>query len=92
MPHLFFQRYNEYRYYNFANPADNSFAARAFSQLVWKSSVKLGAAIATYRDGDQIKSIIVARYQPAGNTGDDSQNVMQRKANCKLLYSIEFRL
>ena len=46
------------------------------SKVVWKNSQKLGMAIAKiYRNG-MYRYVGVARYNPAGNSGDYSGNVL----------------
>lgn len=56
--------YTESVYYNFSNPSYSSSTER-FTQIIWKNSQKLGAAIA-YNRGRSL-AIAVAQYVPPGN-------------------------
>ena len=38
-----------------------------FTQVVWQSTAALGVAVATYKDGDWNKVVVVANYSPGGN-------------------------
>ena len=59
--------YNEIKQYNYQNPGYDSVTGH-FSQVVWDTSKKLGVGIAYLKN--KKKTIIVARYTPAGNSGD----------------------
>lgn len=64
-------RYDEIKDYDFKNPGFSQVTGH-FTQVIWKSSTKLGAAFA--RSGNQI--IVVAHYAPAGNViGQFRENV-----------------
>ena len=80
---IYFYRYNEYKNYSYDNPLGGSIGTIGdFTQLVWKSSQKLGVGVATYRKDGNFITIIVARYSPAGNVGDNDaykKNVLKRK-------------
>jgi len=73
--------YNERKYYNYENPIDGSSGTIGhFTQLVWKSSQKVGVGIASKITGDYTRTVIVARYSPPGNvhtTAEYKANVMQ---------------
>ncbi|MFC4374240.1 CAP family protein [Nocardia halotolerans] len=63
--------YDEIKYYDFNNPGF-SMATGHFTQLVWKSSTRLGIGYAS--DGGT--SVVVALYNPPGNVqGQYPQNV-----------------
>jgi glioma pathogenesis-related protein 2 len=65
--------YDEIKDYNFNRPGF-SMSTGHFTQVVWKSTTKLGMGIG-FADGGR-KVIVVAQYGPAGNMmGDFPQNV-----------------
>ena len=74
-------RYSERKYYNYENPIYGSSGVIGhFTQLVWKSSQKVGVGIASKITGGNTKTVIVARYSPPGNihtTEEYKANVMQ---------------
>ena len=76
-------RYKEIESYDYNSPSYSD-ATGHFTQVVWKSTTKVGAGIATYNDGNNVATYIVARYKPAGNViGAFEANVMARKAEGK---------
>ena len=79
---IYLPRYNEYKNYNYSDPLHGSTGVIGhFTQLLWKSSVKLGVGVATYQEGGYTYTRIVARYSPAGNlqlTEAYKDNVKQR--------------
>lgn len=46
--------------------------ARPFTQIIWKSTQKLGIGKADFKKGDLHCTVIVARYTPQGNLGDEA--------------------
>ena len=56
------QWYSEYKYYNYSNPGFSQKTGH-FTQVVWKSSNKIGFGIA--KNGS--RTVVVADYYPAGN-------------------------
>ncbi|UJR16771.1 hypothetical protein I4U23_003671 [Adineta vaga] len=65
--------YDEIKYYNFNRPGFSS-ATGHFTQVVWKSSTKLGMGVAFGNGGQRV--VVVAQYGPAGNMmGAFPQNV-----------------
>ncbi|KAL9977239.1 hypothetical protein ACROYT_G014621 [Oculina patagonica] len=69
------QWYDEIEYYNYKNPVF-SMNTGHFTQVVWKSTTKLGCGVAT-KSG---KTYVVARYYPPGNYNNQyRQNVMREK-------------
>jgi len=73
--------YDERKHYNYENPNYGSnYTIGHFTQLVWKSSQKVGVGIASKTTGGNTRTVIVARYSPAGNvqiTEEYKANVMQ---------------
>ena len=66
--------YDEVLFYNARNPLNPS--TRHFTQLVWKSTTRLGVGVYTVRRGYETDSVIVALYSPPGNMiGAFAQNV-----------------
>lgn len=56
--------YGEIASYNFSNP-QYSESTGHFTQMVWRSTHKMGVGVALSRDGREV--YIVANYYPAGN-------------------------
>ena len=70
-----YHRYAEIKKYDWKNPGYQRGVGH-FTQMVWKSSTKLGVGIA-FNERSK-KTYIVARYSPAGNfLGRFSENVMR---------------
>ena len=68
-------RYNEIKDYNF-NRGGYQSGTGHFTQLVWKGSTRLGAAVV--QRGNIV--VVVARYAPAGNfMGRFGENVFRQK-------------
>jgi glioma pathogenesis-related protein 2 len=66
--------YQENIYYNYSNPGFNTKTGH-FTQVVWKSSKKIGFGIA--RNGTKV--VVVADYFPAGNVNNQfRQNVFPK--------------
>ena len=63
--------------YNYANP-NNSPANSHFTQLVWKSSTRIGLGLSMSKFNDQFNAFFcVAQYTSAGNVLNSfSQNVL----------------
>lgn len=63
--------YGEVSDYPFWNPPNSIFDTEAqighFTQVVWKSTKKLGVGIASVKHGFWTTTYIVARYSPPGN-------------------------
>ena len=79
----FYSRYKEIKSYDYNNPSYSG-ATGHFTQVVWKSTTKVGAGIATYNEGNNVVTYIVARYEPAGNViGAFEANVITRKSDGK---------
>ncbi|XP_020917049.1 Golgi-associated plant pathogenesis-related protein 1 [Exaiptasia diaphana] len=72
--------YDEIKDYDYQNPGFSSKTGH-FTQVVWKSSTKLGVGKATADDGGGYKkTYIVAQYTPAGNSGAYAANVLPKNA------------
>lgn len=71
--------YNEYQYYSYSNPRF-SMSTGHFTQLVWKSTTKVGcASISCNGSHGTPGQYVVCEYSPAGNLiapGYFSQNVL----------------
>lgn len=68
------QWYNEISNYNFSDPKKSKSPVGHFTQVVWKGSTQMGAAMATSASG---WNFVVARYRAAGNMrGAEKMNVM----------------
>ncbi|CAF4590501.1 unnamed protein product [Rotaria sp. Silwood1] len=66
--------YNEIKYYNF-NSGSSSMPTGDFTQLVWKSTTRLGVGIAYSNGGRPV--YVVAHYSPPGNyMGQYTANVL----------------
>lgn len=66
--------YNEINNYNFADPKMSKTPVGHFTQVVWKGSRQIGAAMATSATGWHF---VVARYRPGGNMrGAEKSNVL----------------
>ena len=58
----------EYKVYSYDHPLDGSTGVIGhFTQIVWKSSLKVGVGIGTATKDGKTVTYIVARYSPAGN-------------------------
>ncbi|KAL9981246.1 hypothetical protein ACROYT_G009921 [Oculina patagonica] len=67
--------YDEIKYYNYNNPGF-SMKTGHFTQVVWRSTTKLGCGVKSNNG----KTYVVARYYPPGNYNNQyRQNVMWRK-------------
>ena len=68
---------------NYEYPTGTSLNGQAighFTQVVWKSSTKLGCGTAHKTEGKMITAYVVCQYAPAGNVrGRYTTNVMPRK-------------
>ena len=58
--------YNEMKYYNFLTPVQQTGTSN-FTQIVWKSTKKMGCGAAEREDGSGYK--VVCHYLPRGNIG-----------------------
>ncbi|XP_015768451.1 PREDICTED: venom allergen 3-like [Acropora digitifera] len=70
--------YDEVKYYDFNKPGFSSRTGH-FTQVVWKSTKRIGAAYATRKDGS---FVVVIRYSPPGNYKGEDQfrnNVLPAK-------------
>ncbi|XP_067038078.1 Golgi-associated plant pathogenesis-related protein 1-like [Acropora muricata] len=70
--------YDEVKYYDFNKPGFSSRTGH-FTQVVWKSTKRIGAAYATRKDGF---FVVVIRYSPPGNYKGEDQfrnNVLPAK-------------
>ena len=75
-----FERYDEYKYYNYSNPIFTSSAGH-FTQLVWKDTTKLGCArCGGYSSlSNYWETYVVCNYKVRGNfAGQFTQNVLPR--------------
>ena len=76
----FLVRYSQLceRGYNFDEETkDNTFTSD-FTQLVWKSTTKLGVGMTTTTRNHMLYTIVVARYEVAGNeAGKYKKNVLE---------------
>ena len=76
----FLVRYSQLceRGYNFDDETkDNTFTSD-FTQLVWKSTTKLGVGMTTTTRNHMLCTIVVARYEVAGNeAGKYKKNVLE---------------
>lgn len=69
--------YEENREHNYGIEPRGSFKAGQFTQMIWKSTKKLGVGLAKTRRG---KVLVVCNYHPRGNTvGQFLSNVMRPK-------------
>ncbi len=69
--------YNEIKKYNFNNPGFSG-ATGHFTQVVWKSTTRLGCGIASGRFQGFNGRYVVCRYTPPGNyLGQFPQNVLR---------------
>ena len=69
--------YDEIKNYNFSDPKQSKSPHGHFTQVVWKGSTQMGAAMATSGTG---WNFIVARYRPAGSMrGAEKMNVLPSK-------------
>ncbi len=69
--------YTQYKWYDYARPGldINTFC---FTQVVWKSSNKIGFGIATGFKDNFTCVLIVANYYPRGNViGEFNENVLK---------------
>ena len=74
-------RYNEIKAYDFSKPGFKSGIGH-FSQVVWKSTDKIGVGFAESNKNNGHEVIVVARYSPAGNMANTfAENVMPLKWN-----------
>ena len=83
-------RYAEIKNYDWENPGKkkdpNGQVIGHFTQLVWKSSQKLGMGIKVVKSGGWVYTYIVARYSPGGNVGGQyAANVMPLKTQSKFI-------
>lgn len=68
------QWYNGKQFYNFSSPVYNQ-KSGYFTQLVWKSTNKIGCGLAM---NDENKAISVVYYYPRGNViGQFNENVLK---------------
>ncbi|KXJ21233.1 protein PRY1 [Exaiptasia diaphana] len=68
--------YNEIYFYDYNNPGFHSSTGH-FTQVVWKSTTKLGVGKATATVDGYTRTVVVARYTPAGNVrGQFQENVL----------------
>ncbi|XP_074614407.1 ectin-like [Acropora palmata] len=78
--------YDEVKYYDFNKPGFSSRTGH-FTQVVWKSTKRIGAAYATRKDGF---FVVVIRYSPPGNYRGEDQfrnNVLPAKGGDGLVMS-----
>lgn len=72
-------RYSEVTDYNFKTHEGNGTVGH-FTQVVWKTSQKVGMGVAKRTTNGMNKVYVVARYSPAGNyIGMNAGNVMPIK-------------
>ena len=66
--------YNEISEYEFNSPGF-SFATGHFTQVVWKTSTRLGCAVSQKKESSYTKSYVCCNYSPPGNSGNYEGNV-----------------
>jgi hypothetical protein len=76
--------YNEVKKYNFKNPGF-AMATGHFTQLVWKSSTRLGLGLAAGKHGRSNAYYCVAEYSPPGNYANEfRENVLPPRSEIEI--------
>jgi glioma pathogenesis-related protein 2 len=76
--------YNEVKKYNYNNPVFQKETGH-FTQVVWKSSTKLGMGLAAGKHGRSNAHYCVAEYRPYGNyAGEFRENVLPPRSEIEI--------